>query len=60
MGLSQGQSKSSNPKNNRELKENIRREIQNIENSTFKTVFQNKKKRLDLIILEISGHIECQ
>ena len=46
MGLSQGQSKPSNPKNKRELKENIRMEIKNIEKSTFKNVFLNKKNDL--------------
>jgi hypothetical protein len=48
------------PKTIEELKENIRREIQNIEKTTLKSVFENFKKRLDLVIQEKGGHIESQ
>ena len=46
------------PKTKEELKENIRREIKNIDKSILKSVFHNFKKRLDSVIRENGGHIE--
>ena len=58
MGIFKGQSVQTNAENLDDLKVNIEREIINIKQDVLKSTFLNFRKRLNLIIEAIGGHIE--